>query len=1372
MEGMQSNNKKPDELKTRAELIRELRHLRSSMRQPEKAVSDDPPARQLPGLNDAVYQSMLDAKHLGVIIADSSGCVVKTNAAGRSMLKAEPGELESQSVSALFCEDHRHAIREVFSSAAVSSYSVSVYHFVCRHEQHEPMEVELIRLPDNTRHKDAYMLCLLRRISADVHPQGVAGEAREQLQMLYDQSPNAYFNFDDHLKLLGGNRAAEAMTGYPREKLLGKSIFELGIFSRSQIGTAKLLLEACRKGEQFGPLEVAVTQKTGSVVFVEVTTYPVDLQGDRQFIGIAYDITQRKETEQQLKESETRYKALYENVSVGVYRSTPQGRMLLANPAMIEMLGFSSFEEVAQVDLNENRFSGTQRSEFVKLMKENGEVKEYETVWMRPDGAEVILSESARVVRDPTGKELYYEGVVENVTKRKLAELELLSIKDNLEEMVKERTIALENANELLELEISDRRLAEKALKESEESYRDLVEKAGLAIMMDDNHGKFNYFNSRFTELFGYPEAELLQLSLRELAHPDDQAKVEKILRGRQFNGTTPSRYELKSITSGQEVLYLDIESIPLEDNGKLIGTRNYIRDISEQKEWEENLRFADEILQRAGAIVLSCDQYGRIKYVSPAVTEVLGFTPEELLDNGWWEKSRSSAMEANKEKQYFIDVLSGHKPLRSAPYERVMITRDGEKRWILWQDSRGKNDSIISFGQDVSERKRADDALEESRRMLQLVIDNIPQYILWKDRDSVYLGCNNNFAERAGVERAEAIIGKTDFELNFSVEEANYAVKWDKHVIESGKAYLHTVERQFTQEGGQLVLDTNRIPLFNREGETVGVLITYEDITERVESEEALRTAKEEAEEASKMKSEFVFNVSHEIRTPLNAIIGFSETMLSNPSVDNVERKSGIILRESENLLKLINDLLDHAKIESGKMELEYEPLRLTELFTEIQNSISIHAELKGIDFLIEREDYVPEVVVGDALRLRQILVNLIYNAIKFTEEGYVKLKVKCIETVSLKAKLRFLVIDTGIGIPKEKQQKIFESFAQADGSTTRKYGGTGLGTTIASQLVELMNGTIGLESEPGKGSTFWFEIVLNTAEDTGLDAGAVDDQAEDSQSADAPRGRILVAEDYPPNQEIAQMHLLSAGHSVVIAPDGVGAVEQCEKELFDLVLLDIQMPRMDGYAAIAAIRGLNEHYLSIPILGLTAHADATTRKNCINAGMNDVLTKPIRKKSFLFEVNRWLRKGVAPTQEDFEEIEDFVELDEQRRDEASDVPLDFDVAVEEFGDMETVVAVLEGFIENIERQIGIIGEALTTDNFETIRKESHSLKGGAATLEAAPLSRAAKLMEDLAKEQDTETLEAAFEEFKQQYQRFRQYTTEQTKKYDSGAG
>jgi len=398
------------------------------------------------------------------------------------------------------------------------------------------------------------------------------------------------------------------------------------------------------------------------------------------------------------------------------------------------------------------------------------------------------------------------------------------------------------------------------------------------------------------------------------------------------------------------------------------------------------------------------------------------------------------------------------------------------------------------------------------------------------------------------------------------------------------------------------------------------------DEIEQRKRVEKELKSAKEAAEAASKTKSEFLANMSHEIRTPMNGILGTLQLLQGSKLTESQGEYVSIAYSSGEALLSLLNDILDFSKIEAGKLELEYIPFNLVSLVRELTVLLTPRADERKVVLLTDLDEEIPPVIKGDSVRIRQILANLLTNAIKFTENGNVTVKASVLEKTEKAVRLKIEVTDSGIGISEEAQRKLFNSFTQADGSTTRKYGGTGLGLAIVRQLVTLMRGRLGVDSEEGKGACFWIEVAFEVPEEK-----LVPDQVEKEavELVEELQGHVLLVEDNPVNQIIAKKMLEKIGLSYEVVVNGEEAVTRFKQpHEFNAVLMDCQMPVMDGYEATQVIRGLEQSgsLKRIPVIAMTANAMEGDKDKCIQSGMDDYVAKPVKQDALMQVLSNWL--------------------------------------------------------------------------------------------------------------------------------------------------
>ncbi|NEQ75316.1 MAG: response regulator [Okeania sp. SIO2C9] len=516
---------------------------------------------------------------------------------------------------------------------------------------------------------------------------------------------------------------------------------------------------------------------------------------------------------------------------------------------------------------------------------------------------------------------------------------------------------------------------------------------------------------------------------------------------------------------------------------------------------------------------------------------------------------------------------------------------------------------------------------LSESQQLLNLVIDNIPQSIFWKDRENVYLGCNQSFASVAGMTRQE-IVGKTDDEMSWSREEADFYIKSDRRVMDSGKPELGIVEPITQGDGKQGWLETSKVPLYDVQGRVIGIIGIFQDITRYKEAEKA-------AQQANHAKSAFIANMSHELRSPLNAILGFAQIMTRSQTLpqEHIENIS-IISRSGEHLLTLINNVLDLSKIEAGRITLNQKNFDLHRLLNDIEDMLYLKAQEKGLQLLVEHTNDVPQYICTDELKLRQVLINIINNGIKFTSDGGVSLRVAQKFPPSNPSKIIFEVEDTGAGIAAEELDKLFEAFTQTE-TGKQAQEGTGLGLPISRKFVQLMGGDIHVSSRLNKGTIFTFEIKASIVSESDVVETQIPQRRIIALEPNQPKYRILIVDDKPLNRQLLIKLLSPLGFELKEAINGQQAIEIWDDWQPNLIWMDMRMPVMDGYEATKQIKATTKGQATT-IIALTASVLEEEKVVVLSAGCDDFMRKPFREADILNKMEEYL--GVRYVYEEIE--------------------------------------------------------------------------------------------------------------------------------------
>ncbi|HUA97923.1 MAG TPA: PAS domain S-box protein [Terracidiphilus sp.] len=1202
-------------------------------------------------------------------------------------------------------------------------------------------------------------------------------------------------------------------------------------------------------------------------------------------IGLRADITERRKAEQERQFQHSLISAIYEGSHYGIFVVDPQHTVVSHNEKFLEVWKFS--------------FPGPSGEPLTSIVGMD---------------QHQVLSAALREVKDPEG---YLKRVQEHDRDTQSSDRGEVELRDG-------RTLEWHSNNlrdgsgqhlgrALFFRDITARIKGEQALRETEERFRTMADGCPMPLWITNARGEIEFVNTAFNQFNGGNFEHVKGSNWQHLLHPED---APRFLREcfRALEEHRSFREETRVQRSDGAWRWLAAFAAPrLSTNGEFLGHVGLGTDITERKQAEQALQQSEEKFRELTENIreiLWLKEPGKAEflYVSPAYEQIFGRTCASFYEN---PASRLEAIhpdDLEQSRRVFAQQDRGE----AAEIEYRIRTPDGQEKWIRSRafpvlDGAGKPFRIAGIAEDITEKKQyeahliraqmeAEDAtrrliaqhavLDAERKILRAFIDNVPDLMCVRDVEGRFVVANPELARWAGVERPEDMIGKTDYDF-FPSALAEIFDRDVQHVIGTGEPiFNHEVRVGAGAQDEVSYLQTTKVPLLDGEGRVTGIAGIGRDITARRRNEDALRESNRQlreateranqlafaAEEANRAKSEFLANMSHEIRTPMNGVLGMIDLLLGS-GLEAEQRHYAEVAEESaKSLLTVIDDILDFSKVEAGKLEIDNLDFNLYVLMGDLADTLAGRVDEKQVELVCAVAPSVCALLQGDPGRLRQVLMNLVGNAIKFTHRGEVVVRVDPIAETPDGVTLRFSVRDTGIGIPADKQPRLFTSFTQVDASTTRQYGGTGLGLAISKKLVELMGGEIGMESEEGQGSEFWFTLrlakqhhckqldssnapvkgarilivddnatnrevltaemqswgaIVVAAEDgstalarmrfaaaagnpfqaavldmmmPGMDGAALgaailaDDALKSTplvmmtslgrrgdalrfkeigfaaylvkpvrqqdlfdclvavltgeqeprkrtlitrhslETARRSSARILLVEDNPTNQEVASGLLRRMGWHADVKANGRQAIRALEAEPYDLVLMDVQMPEMDGYEATRIIRDSQSAVLNhkIPIIATTAHAMSGDAERCFEAGMSDYIAKPIDPNTLFSVVEKWLTRRVD-SQASGAAVDSATECSRRPESLPGESPVFNGEAFLQrmMGDVEFAREVAEGFAGELPAMLIELREKAALEALEPICKLAHKIKGAAANVGGEALRDVALEME-----------------------------------------
>jgi PAS domain S-box-containing protein len=1025
-------------------------------------------------------------------------------------------------------------------------------------------------------------------------------------QVLIDTFPIAITISDPEGNIIETNEKALELLGLPREEHLKRKIkgeewkiikTDGTIFPPDEYASVKALKE----NRLVENIEMGIVKSEDEITWINVTAAPVPIE---EFgVVIAYsDITELKQMENALRENEERLRLAMKATNDVVWDWDIVNDIQRWNEAGKEVFGWTEIVENAvnavwwleRIHPDDRKRVEEGFNKTVHYESENHWQDEYR--FKKSDGTYAEVYDRAYLLRDNVGKAIRMIGAM---------------------------------------LDITERKLAEKKLRESEERFRSIFDKSPVGSVIVGLDKKFVKCNTAFCTFLGYTHDELIGKAISDITYPEDKElgmlEMKLLIQGEIESSTFQKRYLHKngSIIWGEITI-----SLVRDSNKEPLYFLPVIKDITKRKQAEEVLHERTALLQNITNhmfdLVAITDLKGVFTYVGPS-HRILGFEPEQLIGTNVFEYVHPE--DANYIANEFSKFITDPSPETTRIAEYRQRCSDGSYLWletmgkVLFSDN-GKPHSLFFSSRDITLRKKSELALIESEHFAKTIANSTPAllylYDFEKEKNIWTNEVHKHFFEDLRKDSANFDI--TEISQFTHPDDFRVLLNLADEMLNNNSIDHYEVEHRLKWKGNWKWMKLF-VSVFKRHinGKPIQILGALFDIDELKKTEQELLKAKEKAEESDRLKSAFLANMSHEIRTPMNGILGFAD-LLKTPGLTGKEQQRyiEIIEKSGTRMLNIINDIVDISKIEAGQMELHVMESNINKQIGYIYTFFKPEAEAKGINLFFKNPLLAKEAIIKtDGEKLYAILTNLVKNALKFTHKGSIELGYDLAVTNNHVTLLKFYVKDTGIGIPEDRLEAIFERFIQADIADEMAYQGAGLGLAISKAYVEMLGGKIWVESELGKGSTFYFTLPYKTEPEK----KSIDGQHAPSEKNNNIRKlKTLIVEDDEVSGMLIEITAKMFSEEILKARTGVEAVGACRNNPdIDLVLMDIRMPEMNGYDAVGIIREFNKEVI---IIAQTAHGLAGDREKAIKSGCNDYISKPVNKNELLGLIEKYFGK------------------------------------------------------------------------------------------------------------------------------------------------
>ena len=1055
----------------------------------------------------------------------------------------------------------------------------------------------------------------------------VLKQSRDYLIKVLEHIPDPVFVKNEQYQLISVNDAYCTLVGKTRDEILHHTDFE--VFAEKD---AEVFRRKDQAVLQKGALEefewvIHNARNEQRTILARVDIFRDD-KNQKVLVGVIRDITNKKIAEEQLAYNERSMKAILTSFNDVVFE---------INHDLI----FTNFwGDSQQLIFSEQDFLGKKVTEVF-----HDPIRSYFTSSLRY----VLDNKATKTIEYPIvqkGKKRWY-----SCTMNYLPE-----------------TPDREAGVSVLVTDVTPYKSAQQKLRESEEQLQDFLDNASVMIQSVDFDGNIQYVNRYWCKKLGYNKAEALRTNLLDVILPGERDKYRHFLTKLKQGGGV-HQFNVRFITKEGKTLMLE-GSINIRTGRKPL-MRSFLHDVTERNQAErailEQNRLFEAFLENSPIGIQIFDQEGNSLQMNDAQRNILGWQPTNIDSENFNIFEDQVVQEAGLD--FFYKSAFGGESIFLPRLETTLTTYNDRGstaskevclNLIIFpiKNEQDGVQGVVTFTQDVSEQFSIERELNESRYFIKSIADAIPndvyvydlekeKYVYTNTQYFKYSGFTVKDIDRGGLNKVWSLIHPEDVEEVKIIFEEVYKGGEDMYEMVyrlacnpiSGRDRRQTQEQEggleLHKENQRYVWVYDRIVPFkiNVEGRVTQILGVVQNITDNKNFEEQLIQAKQDAEDALRAKELFLSTMSHEIRTPMNAVIGITHLLLQeNPKAEQLENLNTLKF-SSENLLNLINDILDYNKIEAGKLSFEEIDFNLREFIHNVKQGFAYQADEKGIELEFYIDHSVPNILVGDPIRLNQILTNLLSNAIKFTDKGFVVVKVRLHKKQPLeenigknKVRILFSVKDTGIGISTEKIAKIFDRFTQADLDTTRRFGGTGLGLAITKYLIEHQGGGIEVQSEVDKGSEFVFHLDFEISKLKQLEGLVADNKGE--SKVHLINVDLLLVEDRKINRMVASKFLRRWGITVDFAFNGLEAIEKVKQKQYDIILMDLLMPKMDGFEATRVIRALDD-YQNTPIIALSASTLNQEKERAKEVKMNDFVAKPFNPNELYHKIMKYTKQN-----------------------------------------------------------------------------------------------------------------------------------------------